>query len=500
MNRNSTLDPLLLPTGQPAQAYPARLTRRGGWQPSADFILALAFVGDAVLIFAALSFGYWLRFQSGWIPFPAEMRNSPVPGFYEYYNLLFMGALFLLGTFGYLGLYTKHRFLSFLRTAKTILQGTIFWLFAFLAVSLILKFDPPISRLFTLSAFGSVVGAMLVWRALVFQASQWEPFAAQFRRRVLFVGWGLEAEKLAQEIKEDRRHPYEIIGCLPSPQGTLHPLPPGIRLLGDYQYLPVLLAARCADIVILADLRSNMGEIIGLSNLCEMEFAEFKVIPSYFQIFATGLRLESISGVPMLGLGELPLDRFLNRTLKRVIDLVGAVVGLVLSAPLMAIFGLLVWRESPGTSVFYSQVRMGKHGRTFKIYKIRSMRTDAEADGAQWAQENDPRRLKVGAFMRRWNIDEVPQFWNVLKGDMSLVGPRPERPELIEKFKHTIPHYHARHSCLPGISGWAQVNGWRGNTSLEERIRCDIWYVENWSPALDLRILVLTFLRQKNAY
>jgi lipopolysaccharide/colanic/teichoic acid biosynthesis glycosyltransferase len=134
------------------------------------------------------------------------------------------------------------------------------------------------------------------------------------------------------------------------------------------------------------------------------------------------------------------------------------------------------------------------------MFKIRSMGMDAEEAGAQWAKENDPRRLQIGAFMRKWNIDEVPQFWNVLKGDMSLVGPRPERPELIAHFKHQIPHYHARHTCLPGMTGWAQVHGWRGNTSLEERIHYDIWYVENWSPGLDFRIMMMTFLRQKNAY
>jgi exopolysaccharide biosynthesis polyprenyl glycosylphosphotransferase len=196
---------------------------------------------------------------------------------------------------------------------------------------------------------------------------------------------------------------------------------------------------------------------------------------------------------------ELPLNHILNRLFKRVIDIVGAMVGLLLAMPLIAIFGALVYRESPG-SIFYRQERTGRNGRNFQMFKIRSMGMDAEEAGAQWAKENDPRRLQIGAFMRKWNIDEVPQFWNVLKGDMSLVGPRPERPELILQFKDQVPHYHARHTCLPGMTGWAQVHGWRGNTSLEERIRYDIWYVENWSLGLDFRIMMMTFLRQKNAY
>jgi exopolysaccharide biosynthesis polyprenyl glycosylphosphotransferase len=195
----------------------------------------------------------------------------------------------------------------------------------------------------------------------------------------------------------------------------------------------------------------------------------------------------------------MQLNDFANRLIRRVIDIVGAAIGLLFSIPLIGIFAAMVYWESPGP-IFYCQKRLGRNGRAFKMFKIRSMRMDAEKNGAQWTKENDPRRLKIGAFMRKWNIDEVPQFWNVLMGDMSLVGPRPERPELIAQFKYTIPHYQARHMCLPGMTGWAQVNGLRGNTSLEERIRYDIWYIENWSLGLDFRIIILTLLRQKNAY
>ncbi len=480
---------------------PVPAPKKFRWQPSAEFVLTMALICDAVMIFTALSLGYWFRFQSGFIPFFGEIRSDPVATFFDYLNLLVVGTVFLLGTFGYLRLYNQHSFKRYLRTAKVIVQGTFFWLFAFLAVSLILKFDPPISRLFMVCSFVCVLVAMLAWRYVFFKISRWEIFAINLRQRVLFIGWGKEAEQLELEIRNDYSHPYEIIGCLPSPQGRLHiQPPPSIKVLGDYHNLATLLEQRCADIVILADLYMNMGEIIGLVNLCEMEFAQFKVIPSYFQILASGLRLETISGVPVLGVSELPLDHFTNRLLKRVVDLAGAAVGLILSIPLIAIFGAMVYRESPGP-IFYRQARTGRNGRAFQMIKIRSMRMDAEEKGgAQWAKENDPRRLKIGAFMRKWNIDEVPQFWNVLKGDMSLVGPRPERPELISNFKHQIPHYHARHSCLPGITGWAQANGWRGNTSLEERIRYDIWYVENWSLLLDVKIMVQTFTNRKNAY
>jgi exopolysaccharide biosynthesis polyprenyl glycosylphosphotransferase len=481
------------------EGSPVRRANKSRWQPTAEFILTMALLGDMVVIFLALSLGYWLRFDSGLIPFFYDSSDKP-PRFFDYFYLLTMGTLFLLGTFAYLRLYRLRSFRRYLRTVRVIVQGAIFWLFAYLAMSLILKFDPPISRLFMVSSFVCVVAAMLVWRIIFFKITHWEFFAINLRQRVLFVGWGKEAEQLEKEIRTDYSHPYEIVGWIPSSEGPGQSSPPpAVPLLGNYNNLATLLEQRCADIVILADLYLKMNEIIGLVNLCEMEFARFKVIPSYFQTLASGLRLETISGVPILGVSELPLDHYSNRLIKRIVDIIGAAVGLLGSIPLIAIFGALVYWESPGP-IFYPQERTGKNGSSFRIFKIRSMRMNAEQKGPQWAQENDPRRLRIGAIMRKWNIDEVPQFWNVLKGDMSLVGPRPERPELISHFKHQIPHYHARHTCFPGMTGWAQINGWRGNTSLEERIRHDIWYVENWSIDLDFRIMLLTLLRQKNAY
>lgn len=327
-------------------------------------------------------------------------------------------------------------------------------------------------------------------------------FSVNLRQRVLFVGWGKEAEQLQKEIRNDYSHPYEILGCVPSPQGwQYHQPPPSVSVLGDYHSLPDLLEKRCADIVILADLYMNMGEIIGMVNLCEMKFAQFKVIPSYFQILSSRLRLETISGVPVLGVSELPLDRFSNRLIKRVIDIVGALVGLSLSIPLIAVLGMMISRESSGP-IFFDQERIGRNGRKFKMYKLRSMKMGADKTDHinQSTLRNDPRILRCGTFMRKWNLDETPQFWNVLKGDMSLVGPRPERSFHSEMLSSQIPHYNVRYFSYPGITGWAQVNGFRGDTDLRERVNCDLYYLENWSIGLDIRIMIMTFLRQKNAY
>ena len=227
----------------------------------------------------------------------------------------------------------------------------------------------------------------------------------------------------------------------------------------SYKAIRRLLNTLAVDIVLVADVNVPVKHWEALASLCEKELVQFKVVPSYFSILVSGLFLETLSGIPILGLSRLPLDRMFNKLVKRLIDIVGAIVGLVLSAPIIAIFGALVYLESPGP-ILYRQRRLGRNGKTFDMLKIRSMRLDAEKDGkVGWSKKDDPRRLRVGAFMRKWNIDETPQFWNVLKGEMSLVGPRPERPELIRNFKHEIPHYNARHTVKPGITGWAQVNG-----------------------------------------
>ena len=224
-----------------------------------------------------------------------------------------------------------------------------------------------------------------------------------------------------------------------------------------------------------------------------------QVIPTCFQVLLSGLHLETTSGVPVLGISRLPLDSPFNHMLKRLLDIVGSIIGLILSAPLIAVCRVLVYLESPGP-IFYRQRRLGLNGKLFQIVKIRSMRLDAERDGkVGWSTKVDDRRLKIGAWMRRLNIDEVPQFWNVLRGDMSLVGPRPERPELIVNFKEVIPHYNARHGIKPGITGWAQVNGFRGDTDLTERIKYDLYYMENWTVLLEFQILLMTFFKRQGA-
>ena len=234
--------------------------------------------------------------------------------------------------------------------------------------------------------------------------------------------------------------------------------------------------------------------------LCERSYVELKIIPSVFQIFVSGLRLQTFGRVPVLGVEDLAINKLFNRAAKRGVDLLGSAAGLALSAPVVALFAVLIKRESPGGPVFFRQSRVGAGHRPFTLFKLRSMAPDAAGrDDEQVSTEaGDPRLLRIGRFMRRWNIDELPQFWNVLRGEMSLIGPRPERPRHVDWLALAIPHYLPRHLVKPGMTGWAQVNGLRGGSALERRIQHDIYYIENWSFWLDLQILLLTLARWRD--
>lgn len=470
-----------------------------------DAAVGLALAGDVVAVLAGLLLGYWIRFGTSvgrlQIPGLSVVTYDPsTVSLSQYSRLIALGAVSLIGTFLYTGLYSPKNLMRLRHVSILIARSAVFWFAAYLSFSLAVKFQPAISRLYAIISLMSTLAVLLIWRTIFHKILRSEVFAHVLRQNIVFVGWNNEVAGLADAIESDSSHPYRIAGTV-QPAGSDYKLspPPGVVKLGTEENLPGLIQKGLVDIVVLGDLEIGSERILNVANLCEREMVQFKIIPNYFQILVSGLQLETISGVPIMGVTELPLDRLVNRILKRTVDIVGAIVGLTISAPIIAIFGALIYLESPGP-IFYRQVRTGRNGRSFKIIKLRSMKLDAEVAGAQWATEGDPRRLRVGAFMRETNIDEVPQFWNVLKGDMSLVGPRPERPELIANFQYDIPHYNARLASKPGMTGWAQVNGLRGNTSLVERVRYDLFYLENWSLWLDIQIMVQTFFRRKNAY
>lgn len=461
-------------------------------------LLVLLLLGDLLVCYLGLTAGYWLRFKTVLRQIGIEAKAI---SFETYQPLVWLGALFLVATFAYLKLYDARLLLRPQRVMLILIKGTFFWFALFLGASLALKFEPAISRIFVAISCLTSFALMTSWRWAFFWWLSHTDWRERILQRVAFVGWTTEARKLAEAIHADHNHPYESMGVITTqaqePATEANTM--GLPVLGPIEKAGAILQNPAIDIVVVADLDLGREQLMHLNSHCERHYIAIKMIPAVFQVFVSNLRMQTISGVPILGVEDLPLRHLPNQILKRTIDIVGALVGLVGSLPIILALSLIIKRQSPGP-VIYKQVRTGRNGETFTIYKLRSMRMDAETQGAQWAVENDPRRLPIGAFMREWNLDELPQFWNVLKGDMSLVGPRPERPELIEKFAQEIPHYNPRHEVRPGLTGWAQVNGLRGNTSLVERIRYDLYYIENWTIWFDIQIMLLTFFRRQNAY
>jgi len=461
-------------------------------------IALLCFAGDAGVAIASLLAAFWMRFHTPLREFGVETPGLTLA---EYFSYIICGSASLVLLLAQKHVYDAVWLVYGHSRLKHVVTACLLWGAGFLGFSLLFKFQPPLSRLYVALATTTAIIGLYAWRRCLYSYLQQELIVRKLRHRLLIVGWTAYAQRLREIIKNDAFHPYDVVGCVPGPDGNFQKEPPeGVPHAGRYGDIQDLIDTLAIDIVLVVDANVAVKHLDSMSSLCEMELVQFKVVPSYFNTLVSGLHLETISGIPILGVSRLPLDRLFNRVVKRLFDIIGAMVGLLLSAPLIAVFGTLVYLESPGP-ILYRQRRLGRNGKTFEILKIRSMRLDAEQDGkAGWSTKDDPRRLRIGTFIRKWNIDETPQFWNVLKGEMSLVGPRPERPELIRNFKHEIPHYNARHTVKPGITGWAQVNGLRGDTDLTERISYDLYYVEHWNLLFDLQTVVLTFFRNKNAH
>ncbi len=456
----------------------------------------VSIIGDFFTAMLAASLAFWVRFE-----LLREVGHFMVQSVDEYIIHLVLGSASFVAVLAWRGVYRREMLLQSRKVRKAIIRGTLLWTAGFLLMALLFHIEPPISRIYMAVNGLLTLPLVLLWRQ-GFNAHLRTPSRlAALQQRTIIVGWNEDALDLQNRFAANPEESFDIMGWVATGHSTSGKASETstIPCLGHVLDLEKVLTDHPADVVILADLSGPREQAVDIANLCEREMIGFKIIPSCFRIFLSGLQLENVAGTPILGVSRLPLDSSFNVAIKRSVDIIGALFGLLISAPLIAIFGAVVYFESPGP-VFYRQRRTGANGKPFHIIKIRSMRLDAEKNGAQWCKQDDPRRLKIGEFMRKWNIDEVPQFWNVLKGEMSLVGPRPERPELIANFKHEIPHYNARHHAKPGMTGWAQIKGLRGDTSLVDRIKADLWYLENWNVILDFKVMVMTFLKRDNAY
>lgn len=477
------------------RSYSIRHRKRSGMLT--QNLVALSFVGDLLAVICALGLGYFIRFETvlGTVGV-ADMSLT----LKSYSGHLVFGTVVMIALAFNFHLYDSKKFLSFRPMVKSIFQVCVSWSVLFLSLALVLKLDPAISRLYCVVAGNIAMMSLLAWRWVLHSLVSKTSLAAALRQRIVFLGWNDECEAAVGRITGCTSDSIEVAGVIRPQDGKFESEPPAnVPILGDFDALRSVVRSEEADMLVAVNGAADRPTLLEVSEICGREFVDFKLVPSCFQVLVSGLQLENVNGMPVLGVGRLPLHHAYNSIIKRAFDIVGAIAGLMMFGPIIAAFMAMVRWESKG-SVIYKQVRLGIDGKPFEILKIRSMKLDAEAGGSPgWTVKDDPRCLRVGAFMRKWNIDELPQFWNVLRGDMSLVGPRPERPELIHDFKEDIPHYNLRHNIKPGLTGWAQINGLRGDTCLTTRVKFDLHYMENWNFMWDLRIMALTFFKRSGA-
>lgn len=321
------------------------------------------------------------------------------------------------------------------------------------------------------------------------------------RRRVVIIGLNDIARSIIQKILWDPALGYEAVGVIAEQPVEVTQVQ-GVPVLGSLTRMDDLMADIEADEIIIAlPEDTDRRELLWLIARCERWHIPIRLYPDLFQLMTDRLTITELGGLPLLSLREVPM-RGWKRAVKRAMDIVGAGIGLVVLSPFLLMIAILIKLDSPGP-VFYVQERMGLDARPFWMIKFRSMRTTPDDKGYGWTVPDDPRRTRIGAWLRKYNLDELPQLINVLIGDMSLVGPRPEQPYYVEQFRRSIPRYMERHREKAGMTGWAQVNGLRGDTSIAERTKYDLWYIENWSLLLDIKILIRTFInlfRSPNAY
>lgn len=457
-------------------------------------------VSDALIGAGAFVLAYALRFQAGVIPV-----TKGVPPFWQYAAVIpFVAALVPIAYY-FQGLYSLRRNRSRVDDFFAVLVGSVVAVVLGVVATLYFQayYIPSELKDRGVLEISQVVWALFLAanvlltyssRALIRFGLERRWRAGIGLKRVLIVGAGDLGRVVADKIIEHREMGYHIVGFVDDRAERDHLAYRGLPLLGTTGDISEIAQRERVDQLYVALPLEEHQRMLNVIEAASRDLIDVKIVPDLLQFIALRARIEDLDGVPIINLNDVPLQG-LNAAAKRAVDLVLASVALVALAIPLGILALLVRLTSAGPA-FYKQERMSLDGSSFSVYKFRSMYDAAEANtGPVWARDEDPRCTPVGRFLRRFDLDELPQLVNVMKGDMSLVGPRPERPYFVEQFRHRYPQYMLRHKVKSGITGWAQVNGWRGNTSIEKRIEYDLYYIENWSLGLDFKIMWLTLVR-----
>ena len=450
---------------------------------------------DVCVIGAVWLLSFWLRFT-----YPLIEVTKGFPSFETYAALTPFVMILWSTVFTISGVYGADRILRRTHEAQEILKAHAMALLAFLALTYFFS-EYRYSR--GVMIYFAVLGAvgLVVTRLVVRNAIRRYRRGAGQGRRVIIIGEGGALPTLTARVSQFPELGVRIIGAVVAPTSGASEVA-GIPIIGRYADIANLIEKHGVSELLIA-LERREGEALDriLSELKD-EAIDIQIIPDLHEYLTLGCAVEDFDGVPIVNLNDSPLSGW-RSGLKRLTDLGCSFLALVLLSPLLLVIAVLIKLSSRGP-VIYRQERMGLDGRTFQMLKFRSMKPDAETStGAVWARPDDDRRTWIGKILRSTSLDELPQLWNILKGEMSLVGPRPERPVFVSQFRTEIPHYMLRHKVKAGLTGWAQIHGLRGNTSLEQRIHFDLYYIRNWSYFMDLKIMIKTIWKgfiHKNAY
>ncbi len=443
---------------------------------------------DAVIIIASYVAAWFLRLESG--IFKQDAGVLPMKVYMMALVFVVPGYLLL---YYFFKLYTPRRAQSRRVEVWNIIQANGIGLLVFILVLFLMKqvdFSRQVLLIFFCLNIFLEATSRYVLRAIL-RSIRKKGFN---QKHILLVGNSQSASQYLERIYQNPQWGYQVFGLL-SDALCVGETFEKARVVGKIGDLKEILAAHALDEVVITLDMPEYGKLETIVDICETAGVHTKFVPYYGNVIPTKPHIEDMQGMPVVNIRNVPLREPVNRLLKRCEDLFGAVVGLVIFSPVMLVVACLIKTTTKGP-VIYKQERVGLHNEKFQMYKFRSMIVqDENSEKEKWSTKDDPRITPVGRFLRKTSLDELPQLVNVLKGEMSLVGPRPERPQFVEKFKHEIPRYMIKHQVCPGMTGWAQIHGYRGDTSIKKRIEHDLYYIENWTLGLDIKIIVRTLLK-----
>lgn len=457
---------------------------------------------DALLIVGSFLLTYYIRFRSYFtIRYKWLYPHGEWGSVYQYSKLLLFVVPVYLILYYMMHLYDPKRSKRLRTELFNLIEANTIGLFLFLGLMMFFK-QTEYMRAFLMIFYCLNISSSFLFRFMLRKILIIYRKKGYNQKHVLVVGYSRTAERYINRVLLNPEWGYHIHGILDDTMvaGSKYK---DINIVGTTDKLKELLSTNTFDEIAITLSIKEYGKLEDIVAICEKSGVHTKFIPDYNNIIPTRPYTEDLDGLPIINIRNVPLTNMVNKFIKRSIDIVGSLCCLIIFSIPMLIVAITIKATSKGPLIF-KQVRVGLHNKEFKMYKFRSMVVQTEEEEKKaWTTQNDPRVTKIGKFIRKTSIDELPQLINVLKGEMSLVGPRPERPYFVEKYKEEIPRYMIKHQVRPGITGWAQVNGFRGDTSIEKRIDHDLYYIENWTLGLDIKILFLTVFKgfvNKNAY